>query len=156
MRIRSILNLSASMLLAACAHPAPSGAPGMAWSASRTDSEGAKLAFGQPQSDIVLLMLTCQPRSGLVRLSATAPVGATGALQVVSNGERQRLDGEVVPGMTTDGVLVQATASARSPALARFASTGDLMVVEGRRRTALPARGHERAAIQQFFAACGT
>jgi pilus assembly protein CpaE len=48
----------------------------MAWSLTDAEGEGAKLAFGQPQTDNVLLMLTCQPRSGVVRVSMAAPEGS--------------------------------------------------------------------------------
>jgi len=154
MRHRTILVLAASGVLAACAHETPPSTAGMAWTLTHTDSEGAKLAYGLPQSDLVLLMLVCRPRSGQVQVSMTAPAGAGGALEMASQGRRTRLQGRVTPGMSPEAVYVEATAGASEAALEGFARTGDLVVSEGGRRAALPARGAERAAVGRFLAAC--
>lgn len=154
MRRRAILGLAATAVLGACAHPAPEpAAPAMAWHLSRTPSEGAKLAFGHAQSDHLVIMLTCQPRSGEVLISMSAPRGAAGRLEFASRGDRLQLQGEVSPGMS-DGVFVEAAAPAADPALRGFARTGELVVHEGGRRADLTARGDQRQAVEGFFAAC--
>jgi hypothetical protein len=82
MRRRAALSLAAVCLLSACAHQAPPAAmPGMAWSLNNVEGEGAKLAFGAPNSDNVALMLVCQPGSGRIEvhgpeLGSTSTVNA--------------------------------------------------------------------------------
>lgn len=152
---RIVLALAATATLAACAHETPTpAAGGMAWSLSHTDSEGAKLAYGLPQSDAVLLMMSCRPGSGRVLLSMTAPEGAAGTLEMTSRRDRTRLQGQVTPGMAEGVVYVEAAIDAEAPALKGFERSGDLVVFEGGRRAALPARGAEQQDVGRFFAAC--
>lgn len=142
MHRRSLVSIFAALSLAGCAHPVTPVAtgPDMAWSLSHAEGEGAKLAYGQPQTDNVLLMLTCAPRSGAVQVSMTAPngTGAT-ALKLSSGGRSARLKGESAPSGLGDGLLVEAQARADDPVLTRFAESGELAVAVGARRTELPA-----------------
>ncbi|WP_309088330.1 hypothetical protein [Phenylobacterium sp.] len=142
MRRRSLFSLFAAMSLAACAHPVapvPTG-PDMAWSLNHAEGEGAKLAYGQPQTDNVLLMLTCEPRSGAVRVSMSAPDGGGGkALRLSSGGRSAKLAGQAAPSGLGDGLLIEAEARADDPVLARFAQSGELAVAVGARWTKLPA-----------------
>jgi hypothetical protein len=151
--MRRIVSLAASCLLAACAHQSPSAMPGMAWSLNHAEGEGAKLAFGQPASDNVFLMMTCAPGSGVVRLSLSAPTEGRSSIALASRGTTGRYAGETVPAMS-EGALIEAKVKAADPALASFARTGDLTVVEGGRRTVLPVRPAERAQIAAFFQSC--
>lgn len=153
MRRRALMSLAGSCLLAACAHQTPTAMPGMAWSLHHAEGEGAKLAFGQPASDNVLIMMTCQPRSGEVLVSLAAPSGARPAIDLASRGATAEFQGETAPSMG-DGVLIEAQAPASHPALAQFARTGDLTLVDNGRRTPLPARGAERGKIAGFFESC--
>ncbi|WP_340647578.1 hypothetical protein [Phenylobacterium sp.] len=155
MKRRAIIGLGISCLLASCAHQGSSGMPDMAWSLNHAEGEGAKLAYGQPQSDNVLIMMTCQPRSGQVLVSMTAPMDApSDAIQLVSRRQNSRLAAEATPGMGEGAAYVEAKASITDPALASFASTGDLSVVANGRKAALPVRGPERGAVNGFFASC--
>ncbi len=142
MRRRSLFSLFAALAVTACAHPVtpvPAG-PEMAWSLTHAEGEGAKLAYGEPQTDNVLLMLTCEPRSGEVRVSMTAPDGsAATALKLSSGGRSSRLAGESAPTGFGEGLLVEAGARADDPVLTRFARSGELAVAVGARRTELPA-----------------
>lgn len=142
MRRRSLFSVFAALGLTACAHPMTpvATAPDMAWSLTHAEGEGAKLAYGQPQTDNVLLMLTCAPRSGAVQVSMTAPegTGAT-ALKLSSGGRSARLKGESAPSGLGDGLLVEAQTRADDPVLAKFAQSGELAVAVGARRTELPA-----------------
>jgi len=114
--------------------------PEMAWSLSHAEGEGAKLAYGQPQTDNVLLMLTCAPRSGAVQVSMTAPDGAAAqALKLSSGGRSAKLAGQTAPSGLGDGLLVEAEARADDPVRARFAENGELAVAVGARWTKLPA-----------------
>ena len=142
MRRRSLFSLFAALSLAACAHPmAPvATGPEMAWSLSHAEGEGAKLAYGQPQTDNVVLMLTCAPRSGAVQVSMTAPAGlGAEALRLSSGGRSARLAGQSAPSGLGDGLLVEGEARADDPVLARFAQSGELAVALGARWTKLPA-----------------
>src|SRR5215203_4695377 len=96
MRRRAILTLAASCLAVACASQGSGALPGLAWSLYESEGEGTKLAHGAPASDGVVLMLTCAPRSGQVRLSA--PVhGVSEDIVLASAGETALFDGHAEP-----------------------------------------------------------
>jgi hypothetical protein len=154
MRRRAIFSLIASCALTACAHQTtPEAMPGTAWLLNATESEGAKLAFGVPYSDNVVLMMACEPRSGQVQVLTTAPDGA-GSLTLRS-GRRSSLYGsQVTPSQLGEGVIVEATARATDPVLANFARSGELSFSVGKRRTALPAA--DRAKSSRFVESCRT
>lgn len=150
MRHRVVLSLFAVCSLAACAHQTPDAMPGMAWSLHHEESEGAKLAFGQPDSDNVLIMLTCRPRSGQVLLTAHAPADARPELELASRGSRARYPGEIGPSLG-EGAVVEAKAPVTDPVLASFARSGDLAVTVAGRRTAVPA---DKAKARTFVETC--
>ena len=155
MKHRAILGLGISCLLAACAHQGEAGLPSMAWSLNHSDGEGTKLAYGQPQSDNVMIMMTCQPRSGQVLVSMTAPMDAApAAIQIVSRNKSSRLAGDASASMGEGVAYVEATAPVNDPALASFDRTGDFAVVENGRRAPLPVRNPERQVVSDFFASC--
>lgn len=142
MRHRSIFSLFAAVAVTACAHPMSpvSTGPEMTWSLTHAEGEGAKLAYGQPQTDNVLVMLTCEPSSGQVWVSMTAPEGiGAKALKLSSGGRTSRLPGESAPTGFGEGLLVEAEARADDPVLTRFAQGGELAVTVGARRAELPA-----------------
>ncbi len=155
MKRRAIIGLGISCLLASCAHQGQSSMPGMAWSLNHAEGEGAKLAYGQPQSDNVLIMMTCQPRSGQVLVSMTAPMDApSDAIDLASKRHNSRLAAETTPGMGEGAVHVEARAPVTDPTLASFATTGDLSVVSNGRKAPMPVSGAERGAVNDFFASC--
>lgn len=157
MHRRAILGLGLSCLLAACAHQEAPATPGMAWSLHHAEGEGAKLAYGQPSSDNVFLMLTCRPGSGQVRVSLTAPAAtAPKTIELASRGASSVLPGVAAPAMGDGALLVEATAPATDPALARFARTGVIAVVENGKASTLPVRREERTSVSEFFAQCRT
>jgi hypothetical protein len=127
----------------------------MAWSLHHAEGEGAKLAFGQPSSDNVLLMMTCAPRSGAVRVSlATSADEIPGAIALESGGRTSRLSGQALPGVGEGSALLEAEARATDPTLTSFARTGDLSVVQNGRNAVLPVRSGERETVKAFFAEC--
>ena len=152
MRRKALLGLIASCTLAACAHQtAPQATTGMAWFLDATESEGAKLAFGAPSSDNVLLMMTCKPRSGAVQVSLMGFEGGRApSLQLASGGAVARLAAQSAPGLHAP--ILEATARASDPVLASFARTGQLAVGAGARPTALPAA--DRAQSRRFVESC--
>ena len=140
----------AGFALSGCATQ-PSVAPqDFAWSYADNPSEGAKLAYGRPQSDEVLLMMTCAPGEGIT-LSAAAIGGAK--LMLASGDAKTSLNGEVTEGF--DGVgFVEATTSSRGPALTEFRRSGDLTMTSGARRFQMSAFDGDRPAVRRFFNAC--
>ena len=154
MRRRAIIGLGLSCLLTACTHGGY-GAVDLGWSLHHAEGEGAKLAYGQPDSDNVWLMMTCQPKSGQVLVSLTAPdtVGVE-AIEISSKGHSSRLPGASAPAMTEGSSWVEAITPATDPALQSFARTGDIAVMENGRAARMPVRQAERATVADFFAEC--
>lgn len=155
MKTRAVVGLGVSCLLVACAHQGEAPTSGMTWSLHHAEGEGAKLAFGQPASDNVLLMMTCAPRSGAVRVSLTTAANqAPDAITLRSDGRVSKLSGQAQPGMGEGWALIEAETQVTDPALASFARTGDLSVIQNGRNAVLPVRGGEKEAVQAFFAEC--
>ena len=154
MRSRVLPGLIGSLALASCAsQSAPQPGAGMAWSLAQVDGEGAKLAYGRPQSDDVLIMLTCAPRSDLVRVSTTAGrAGSKPSLGLRSGDRVQRYAAEAGPSGFGDGVLLESTVRPDDPVLARFAASGELVLDADGRRTALPAA--DPAQARHFIESC--
>jgi hypothetical protein len=151
MRRRAAMSFVAACTLSACAHQqTPAAMPGMAWSLHQADGEGTKLAYGQPHSDNVVLMMSCAPGSGTVLVSANAAADARPELELASGPRSARFRAEVGPAMG-DGAIVEASAPANSPVLQRFADSGDLAVAVSGRRTAVPG---DRTKARQFLASC--
>ncbi len=151
MRRRTAFSLTAVLLVAACAHqPAPQAVAGMEWSLSQVDGEGLKFAYGQPHSDNVVLMMTCQPRSGAVLVSAIGSAKATPAMTLASKGQSRTYPAQLAPAFG-DGALIEVSLPASDPILARFADTGDLSLSVDDRRTLLPADSPQAS---RFIARC--
>ena len=140
----------AGFVLSGCA-TAPISAPtDFAWSYAENPGEGAKLAYGRPQSDEVLLMMTCAPGHDVL-LSAAAVGGAK--MMLTSGDAKTSLDGVVTDGF--DGVgFVEATTSSRGPALRGFRQSGALTMTSGGRTFEMAALGADRPAVRRFFNAC--
>jgi len=154
MRHRAIFPLLASCLAVACAAGGGQGAlPGLAWFFYETEEEGAKLAYGAPLSDDVVLMLSCRPHSGEVTVSAVHE-DASPSIRLASARETADFVGRTDPTGFGSGVYVEADAPADHPALVRFARTGELSLRDADRSARLPVRATERARIRDFFAAC--
>jgi hypothetical protein len=125
--------------------------PSMTWAFDQTSEEGAKLAYGPPAADDVPVMLTCEPKSGVVRISAAvASTRVSPVLRLSSNGVSSSARGTVAE----DGLgpRLEATAPAQLAALAAFAESGRLSVSAG--GSTLSATAADPAPVRQFFAAC--
>jgi hypothetical protein len=156
MRTRSALGLTAAMILAAaCAHPAPEAPAPMSWSFNQTQAEGLKLVYGQPRSDNVLLMLSCQPLSGQVEVAVATSDEAAGAVGLVSRQARFDLSGPAAPTPLEGVGLVMETAAISNPALENFAQTGELSVRTTGKSVPAEARGADQALVAGFFSQCG-
>jgi hypothetical protein len=150
-RTRSIIAIAAAALaVGACAHE--ESVEGYAWSYQQDAHEGAKLAYGAPSSDDVLLMMTCAPGSGRVLLSALAEA-AQNDIVLTSGSGRDRFAGAAMPS-ELGGALVEAEVEAQAASLDGFARTGKLAMVAGSQKVSLAASGEERAGVKQFFETC--
>lgn len=112
----------------------------------------ASLAYGQPNSDNVALMLECAKRSGRVQVSDAARTGPVPQLVLASGSARSTLAARME---AAEGppVLV-ADAGVASPALEGFRRTGKINVAYGDVRYGVAADGREKAEVARFFAVC--
>ena len=155
MRRRSIFGLSAALLLAACAHQATEAPPALAWSLQQNPTEGVKLTYGQPQTDNILVMMSCLPASNHVELAVAARTAGEAPVHIRSAGAVLPLDGPAWPTPMAGVGMVIAPASADQPTLARFARTGELVVEADGRAVRAPARARDdRALVADFFSVC--
>ncbi|MBI1406805.1 MAG: hypothetical protein GC145_11840 [Caulobacter sp.] len=153
-RLTAILGMTAPLLLlGSCMHGQQALSSGMAWSLQQTPEEGAKLAYGAPASDNVVLMMTCQPGGGEVLVST---VSATPAPTIVltSGRERSALAATDAPSGMGEGHYLEASTHSADKALARFARTGDLTLVQNSRSVRLAANTADRPQVAGFFKAC--
>ena len=146
---RAILVLLAAAGVCACQ---AQSAPGYAWSYQQDEYEGAKLAYGAPNSDDVLIMMTCAPNSGQVRLSAVTE-RTQNELVLASGRARDRFSGELLPD-EMGGLLLEARASTDARSLDGFARTGKLSWAAFGETLSLTAGPEERAGVSQFFEVC--
>jgi hypothetical protein len=148
MRRRAIASFIVAGALSACASPisAPAtGAEGMSWSAS-DDGAAARLAFGVPNSDVLVVMFSCAPRSGAVEVMMP---GATGALvTLASDHSAARLRAAPIGDM--EGVA--GSLPTHEPVLKAFARSGRLKLESGGRAAELPAAAP--AMVQRYLAGC--
>jgi hypothetical protein len=140
----------AGFALSGCAS-APAPAPsGFGWSFAENPGEGAKLAYGRPQSDEVLIMMTCAP-GAQVMLSAAAVNNSR--IMLTSGQAKTSLDGEVAESFDGQGYIEAATSS-RGPALREFRRSGDLTLTSGARSFQIAALDSDKPAVRRFFNAC--
>lgn len=153
-RLIAVLGLTSSvLLLGSCMHGQQALSSGMAWSLQSTPEEGAKLAYGAPASDNVVLMMTCKPGAGEVRLSTVSNIAAP-SIVLRSGREKSSLSATDAPSGMGDGHFLEASAGPTDKALARFARTGDLILVQGNRSVNLAAAASDRPRIAGFFRTC--
>jgi hypothetical protein len=148
MRRRAIASFIVACALSACAtetSPPATGAEGMDWSAS-DDGSAAKLAFGVPNSDVLVVMFSCAPRSGAVEVMMPGAAGALVTLASDHSSVRMR----ATPIGDVDGVM--GALPARDPVLRAFARSGRLRLESAGRAADLPAASP--AMVQRYLAAC--
>lgn len=156
MRSRSALGLAAAIVLvAACAHPAPEAPAAMSWNFNHTQAEGLKLVYGQPQSDNVLVMLSCQPHSGEIEVAVATSKDEAGPVGLVSRQTRFDMNGPPAPTPIEGVGVVMEMATADTPALRGFARTGELSVHTTGRTVMAGARGADHTLVADFFGQCG-
>lgn len=139
--------------VAACAHHLDRQAESILQWNFHVFGDEAKLAYGQPNSDLVGVMLTCRRGAGSVMVSSDVP--ADRPVLVLASGSRKlSLTGPAEPDPYSGGLFLQASAPAGDPALQRFARTGDLRLVRRMQDTEMNARDAAKGDIRRFFAHC--
>jgi hypothetical protein len=150
MRRRAVFSFIAACLLASCAHqtaPQVAAVDGMRW--IEVEGDDPKLAFGMPDSDVLVLMMTCEARSGQVALAVFGGEGSE--LQLRSGRSQARLTA-LQGGTPLHENIVESALPAAAPVLASFARTGELAVGVGASPIALPAA--EPAKAGRFVSRC--
>lgn len=146
--------LAALMLaagLAGCAHEKVA-ANGYRWAYLAEGGDAPRLAYGRPDSDDVVLMMSCRPGGGEIDLSA---VGLSGGELVLASGRSEsrfaaaKIDDAMIEG------LMEARGDVGAPALQGFRKSGDLMLLNRGERHSLAANSADRGQVRAFFTACG-
>jgi hypothetical protein len=156
MRATTLTCLILAAGLAGCAGSAvrnPAQTPaGMTWGYYETADEGAKLAYGRPESDVVAIMMTCPVGSGRVSIWISVSQENRRRTVTLVSGKavsrlRARFDDDQGEGATIEG-----RTSVHDPVLQSFAATGELIVEAGEDRLAAPA--HDPATVRRFLSRC--
>jgi hypothetical protein len=138
--------------LAGCAHE-KAGMTGYRWSYLEDGSDVPRLAYGRPNSDDVVLMMSCQPGQDRVDVSA---VGLQGQELVLASGRTEsRFVGARIEDAISESGVLEARGKASAPALKGFQKSGDLALLAKGDRYSLAAASADRAYVSAFFAACG-
>ena len=138
--------------LAGCAHEKVAQG-GYHWAYLESAAEAPRLAYGRPNSDDVVLMLSCSPGQDRVDVSA---VGLSGGEIVLASGRAEsRFAAAAVPDAMDGGHLLEAQGKASAPALDGFRKSGDLALLTKGERHSLAADSADRGHVRAFFKACG-
>lgn len=147
------LGLAAYAAVAACAHTLDRVQPSaVAWNL-HVAGDQAKLAYGQPNSDLVGLMLTCERGSGQVVVAGD--VSADRPVLVLASGRKTlKLQGQAEPDPYTGGLWMEAAAPTGEDTFARFQRTGDLKIKQRIGAMNMSASESSKRDIRRFFAHC--
>jgi hypothetical protein len=139
--------------LAGCAHEKVA-MDGYRWAYLADGGEEApRLAYGRPNSDDVILMMSCQPGRDLVNVSA---IGLSGGEVVLASGRAEsRFAGAKVDDALNDGGVLETRGKASAPALEAFRKSGDLALLTQGERHSLAADSADQGNVRAFFKACG-
>lgn len=116
------------------------------------EGHGAKLAYGQANSDNVGLMLQCRKGSGAVEITEATGAPRSPLLTLVSSGQRATLDSHIEDGEGSPVLVAHVRADA--PPMAAFRRSGVLEVVRSDGRYPIHASADDRVLIDRFFTAC--
>lgn len=151
-RIAAFAALSLATLLAGCAHEKVA-VDGYRWAYLADGSEAPRLAYGRPNSDDVVLMISCRPGQDQVNLSA---VGLSGGEIVLASGRTEsRFAAAKVDDALSQTGLLEARGKTSAPALDGFRRSGDLALLTQGERHSLAAESADRGNVKAFFEACG-
>jgi hypothetical protein len=123
------------------------------WAYLADDATAPRLAYGRPNSDDVVLMISCHPGQDQVDLSA---VGVTGGELVLTSGRAEsRFSAVAVQDAMSQSSLLEARGKTSAPALAAFRKSGDLALMTKGERHSLAAESADQGHVRAFFKACG-
>ncbi|USQ97707.1 hypothetical protein [Caulobacter sp. RL271] len=138
--------------LTGCAHEKVAQ-DGYHWAYLESAAEAPRLAYGRPNSDDVVLMLSCSPGQDRVDVSA---VGLSGGEIVLASGRAEsRFAAAQVDDAMAEGGLLEARGKTSAPALDGFRKSGDLALLTKGERHSLAAGSADRGNVKAFFRACG-
>ena len=129
MRVRFAVLVCATILAGCTSSPRPApGSPGMTWILLEAGRHQPALFYGLPDSDHIDLTLECRPGSGQVKITLYGPAERPArAVAIASGPVRDRAPVRSQPDELFDEIH-QAIMPADSPALSRFADTGEIAV----------------------------
>lgn len=138
--------------LAGCAHEKV-GMDGYRWAYLTDPAEAPRLAYGRPNSDDVVLMMSCRPGQNQMNVSV---VGLSGGEVVLASGRAEsRFAAAKVQDALSEGGLLEARGQTSAPALQGFRKSGDLALLSKGERHNLTAESADRGHVRAFFKACG-
>ncbi|HJV41605.1 hypothetical protein [Caulobacter sp.] len=151
-RIIAFAALGLAATLAGCAHEKVA-LDGYRWAYLEEDQDAPRLAYGRPNSDDVVLMISCRPGQDQVDVSAA---GLSGGELVLASGraESRFKAARVEDAMSQEGLL-EARGTTSAPALDGFRKSGDLALLAKGERHNLSAGSADRGHVRAFFKACG-
>lgn len=126
--------------------------PLMAWTVGYSAEEGADLSPAVQEADDIRLSMACRPHAGAVDITFVGRRGDPAVIELRSGGARRRYpasgqdDEENIGGVDFDF-----NAPTTDPVLTRFANTGELSIIIGKRRILLP---NAFASAHDFLAIC--
>jgi hypothetical protein len=116
------------------------------------EGPSAKLAYGEPNSDNVGLMLQCTRGSRMVEVSDVVRSAPANMLSLASLGQRTDLAAKTEAGEGAPMVVAHAPSAA--PALAAFRKSGRMEVSYAGMRYSVAAKPQEQASVERFFSTC--
>lgn len=138
--------------LAGCAHE-KAGPDAYRWSYLEPGQDAPRLAYGRPDSDDVVLMISCSPGQDQVDVSA---LGLTGSEIVLTSGRNEsRFPADALEDDISGGKLLEGRGHTSAPALANFSKSGELDLMSQGARHSLAAGSADRGHVKAFFKACG-
>ena len=151
-RIAAFAALSLAATLAGCAHEKVA-LDGYRWAYLADGSEAPRLAYGRPNTDDVVMMISCRPGQDQVNVSA---VGLSGGEIVLASGRTEsRFSAVRVDDALSQGGFLEGRGKTSAPALDGFRRSGDLALLTKGERHSLSADAADRGQVKAFFKACG-
>jgi hypothetical protein len=151
-RITAFAALGLAAVLAGCAHEKVA-LGGYRWAYLADDAEAPRLAYGRPNTDDVVLMMSCRPGRDQIDISA---VGLSGGEIVLASGRAEsRFAAAKVEDALSQGGFLEGRGKASAPALDGFRKSGDLALLTKGERHNLSAESADRGRVKAFFKACG-
>ena len=147
------VGVAAYVAVAACAHTMDTvRTSSVDWNLHLAGNE-AKLAYGQPNSDLVGLMMSCERGSGAVLVSGDVTPERP-VLVLASGRQTLKLQGDASPDPYTGGLFMEAETSTEADTLKRFQRTGDLALKQRLGKLEMRASDNAKGDIRKFFAHC--